>query len=38
VSDLDASFVTPETEALENFQEALKQALDKISRRSQGLQ
>ncbi len=30
MSDLDTSFVTPETEALEDFREALKKALDKI--------
>ncbi len=38
ISDLDASFVTPETEALDDFRTALKEALDKISRRWQKTQ
>lgn len=38
LSDLDASFVTLETEALDDFRAALKEALDKISRRWQRAQ
>jgi len=38
MSDLDTSFVTPETEALEDFHDALKEALEKIYRRWQRAQ
>ncbi len=38
ITDLDASFVTPETEALDDFHAALKEALEKVSRRWQHTQ